>query len=145
MVVRNKENPLAVVLTNSTGSVAGTSGPFTRVHLAAATNAAVATRFLNTTNMANGAYTVANSGTMPTEGGYKLQVTHTTVAGADTLGTITFVGTDLNNAALTEIITPVAGSTALGVSIFKTVTSMTQAGWTAAVALFLQSSRGTPQ
>jgi hypothetical protein len=102
-----------------------------RTHLAAATNAANATRFLASTNMANGAYTVANAGAMPTEGGYKLQVTHTVVAGSDTLGTITFVGVDLNGQPLTEVITPVSGSTALGTRIFKSVTSQTQAGWTA--------------
>lgn len=103
-------------------------GPFSRAHLAAATSA-VADQFVVSTGMKVGAYTVANSGAMPTEGARRITVTHTAVTGNDTLGTITVVGTDLAGAAISEVITPVAGGTATGTLWFRTVTSVTGAGW----------------
>ena len=108
--------------------IAGSLGPFSRAHLAAATTA-VANQFVTSTNMKVGAYTVANSGAMPTEGARKITVTHTTVTGADTLGTIVVVGTDLAGAVITETITPLAGTVATGNLWFRTVTSVTGAGW----------------
>lgn len=48
---------------------------------------------------------------------------------ADTMGTITVAGTDYAGNAITEVITPVANDYAYGVNAFKTVTSVTGAGW----------------
>lgn len=94
----------------------------------AASTAAVTNRFVASTNMANGAYTVANAS--PTwGGGCRITATITGVTGNDTPGTITVVGTDLAGNALTEVITLVAGGTATGTKVFRTVTSVTQAGW----------------
>jgi hypothetical protein len=78
--------------------------------------------------MINGAYTLANS-TMPTEGGRLVTVTHTANTGNDTLGTIAVVGTDLSGASVSDTITPTAGGTATGTTVFKTLTSVTGSGW----------------
>lgn len=95
----------------------------------AATTAAVANRFVASTNMKVGAYTVANASPV-WSGGCLVTVTHTQVGGVtDTLGTIVVVGTDLNGAALTETITPLDGTVATGTKVFRTVTSVTGAGW----------------
>lgn len=94
----------------------------------AASTAAVTNRFVTSTNMANGAYTLANT-TPAFAGAVLVTVTHTTVTGADTLGTITIVGTDLNGQAVSEVITPSAGTTITGTKFFRTLTSATQAGW----------------
>ncbi len=56
-------------------------------------------------------------------------VTHTAVDAADTLGTIVVVGTDINGDAITDTITPLSGTVANGVKAFKTITSITGAGW----------------
>ena len=93
-----------------------------------ASTAAVTNRFVASTNMANGTYTIANA-TPAFSGAVLLTLTHTTVAGADTLGTVTVVGTDLNGQAITEVLTPSAGTTVTGTKFFRTVTSATQAGW----------------
>lgn len=94
----------------------------------AASTAAVTNRFVASVNMANGAYTVANAS--PTfQGAVNIVATITPVTGNDTPGTITVVGTDLAGNILTEVITLVAGGTATGAKAFRTVTSITQAGW----------------
>lgn len=49
-------------------------------------------------------------------------------------GALTVVGTNQFDAAQTEVITPVAGSTVLGLKVFKTVTSVTKAAVGAAAA-----------
>ena len=102
--------------------------PYRYTNLAVAT-AATANRFVVSTNMIVGAYTVANSGTMPTMGARQVTVTHTTATGADTLGTIDVVGTDLSGAVISESITPLAGTIATGSKWFRTVTSVTGVGW----------------
>jgi hypothetical protein len=99
----------------------------TRTHLAAA-NAADVDRFLESVNMANGAYTLDNN-TTGTEGARHVTVTHTSGDTTDTLGTVAIVGTDLAGQAITETITPSADATVTGAKWFKTVTSATQAGW----------------
>ncbi len=96
----------------------------------AATTAAVADRFVVSTNMSLTTYTIANASPV-WQGGCLVTVTHATVAGADTLGTITIVGTDLFGVAQTETITPLAGTIATGVKVFRTVTSATSVGWVA--------------
>lgn len=95
----------------------------------AATTAAVTNRFVASTNMKVGAYTVANA-SPAWSGGCHVTVTSTQVGGVDdTLGTVVFVGTDLNGQAVTETLTPVNGSTVEGTVIFRTVTSVTGVGW----------------
>ncbi len=98
-----------------------------RIRLTAAT-AAVTNRFVTSTNMANGAYTLANT-TTGTEGARQVVATITGVGGNDTPGTIAIVGTDSNGGAINETLTLVAGGTATSTRAFKTVTSITQAGW----------------
>lgn len=100
----------------------------TTSHNTAASTAAVTNRFVASTNMANGAYTIANAS--PTwSGGCRITATITGVTGNDTPGTLTVVGTDLAGNTITETITLVAGGTATGSKVFRTVTSATQAGW----------------
>ena len=96
----------------------------------AATTAAVANRFVTTANMSLTPYTIANASPV-WAGGCNVTITHTTVAGADTLGTITIVGTDLHGNAVSEVITPLAGTVATGTKVFRTVTSATSIGWVA--------------
>lgn len=93
-----------------------------------AATAAVANRFVASVNMANGAYTVANA-SPAYPGGTRIVATITANTGNDTPGTITVVGTGINGQPLTEVITLVAAGTATGVQVFRTVTSITQAGW----------------
>lgn len=94
----------------------------------AASTAAVTNRFVTSVNMANGPYTVANAS--PTwSGGCLVTATITAVTGNDTPGTLTIVGTGLNGQPLTEVLTLVAGGAATGSKVFRTVTSITQAGW----------------
>jgi hypothetical protein len=80
---------------------------------------------VTTTNMKVGAYTVAAQPDVPRNA----TVTATAGATADTMGTIVFVGTDVKNQAITETITPVAGSTVAGLQAFKTFGSVTGVGW----------------
>lgn len=96
----------------------------------AATTAAVTNRFVTSANMKVGAYTIANASPV-WSGGCLVTLTHTTVAGTDTLGTVTIVGVGLNGATITEVLTPVADSVATSTNIFRSVTSATGAGWVA--------------
>lgn len=83
-------------------------------------------KIVTTANMKVGAYTVASSPDIPRN----ITVTHTQVGGVtDTLGTIVIVGTDIDDDALTETITPLEGTIASGIKAFKTVTSATGVGW----------------
>jgi hypothetical protein len=96
----------------------------------AASTAAVTNRFVVSVNMANGGYTVANAS--PTwSGGCLVTATITGVAGNDTPGTLTIVGTGINGQALTEVLTLTAGGLATSANSFRTVTTLTQAGWVA--------------
>lgn len=95
----------------------------------AAATVAVANQFVTSTNMKVGAYTVANSGAMPTSGARLVTVTHTAAGAVDTLGTITVTGTNLAGATITEDITPLNGTVATGLLWFATVTSVVGAGW----------------
>ncbi len=96
----------------------------------AATTAAVTNRFVTSANMKVGTYTIANASPV-WSGGCQVTLTHTTVAGTDTLGTVTIVGTDLSGSTITEVLTPVADSTVTSVGIFRSVVSATGAGWVA--------------
>lgn len=89
-------------------------------------------RLVTTVAMGNKTYTLANAASAD---GLPRNVTVTgTQAGSadDTFGTITFTGTDARGAVITEVLVPVNGSTVAGVKAFQTVTSIVQAGWTAA-------------
>src|SRR6478672_2036669 len=98
--------------------------PFRGVHLAAA-NTATANRFVVSTNMIVGAYSLAAT-TMPTPGARHVTITHTQVGGVtDTLGTIAVVGTDMDGNVISESITPLSGTVATGLLWFKTVASIT--------------------
>ena len=80
------------------------------------------------TNMKVGAYTIVTGHTALPEA-RALLVTVTSVSTADTMGTLAVVGTDINDDALTETITPAQNTTTAGVKAFKTVTSITGAAW----------------
>ena len=95
----------------------------------AATTAAVTNRFVTSVNMANGTYTVANASPV-WSGGCLVTATITGIGGNDTPGTLTIVGTGVNGQPLTEVLTLAAGSVATSSNAFRTVTSLTQAGWT---------------
>lgn len=92
-----------------------------------APRAVEAARAVASANMKVGTYTIANQPDMARN----VSVTHTAVSTVDTLGTITFIGTDYNGAALTEIITPSNGTVVNGTKAFATITSITGAGWVA--------------
>ena len=95
----------------------------------AATTAAVTNRIVASANMKVGAYTIANASPV-WAGGAKITVTHSQVGGVtDTLGTIAVVGKDLHGNAISETITPLDGTVATGTKIFRSVTSVTGAGW----------------
>lgn len=99
-----------------------------RSHLAAAT-AAVTNRFVTSVDMKVGAYSLANSGAMPTEGARHVTVAVTAVGTADTMGTIVVAGKDLANNSISETLTPIAGQTVTGTKWFASVASVTGAGW----------------
>lgn len=83
--------------------------------------------FVASTNMKVGAYTLAHSA--PARGARNIIVTQTAVGAEDTNGTIVVVGTNLAGEAITETITPNDGAVVAGTKAFKTVTSITGAGW----------------
>jgi hypothetical protein len=94
----------------------------------AATTAAVTNRFVVSANMKVGAYTIANASPV-WAGGCFVTCAHVTVTGTDTLGTVALVGTDLAGNVISETLTPVADSTVTSTKIYRTVTSLTGAGW----------------
>ena len=94
----------------------------------AATTAAVTNRFVASTNMVVGTYTIANASPV-WGGGCLVTITHTAAGAADTLGTITIVGTGITGEAISETITPLSGTVATSTKIFRTVVSATGAGW----------------
>lgn len=85
----------------------------------------VANKIVTSTNMKLGTYTIAAQPIVPA----LLSVLATGVGGNDTMGTITFVGTDIYGAALTEVVIPIAGTTVYTTNMFATVTSATGAEW----------------
>lgn len=96
-----------------------------------AANPAVANRFVTSTNMSLTPYTVANATQPTTPGARRVTVTHTTVAGTDTLGIITVTGTGLRGNVITDTVTPVADSVASTNLAFVTVTNVVSTGWVA--------------
>jgi len=94
----------------------------------ASTTAAVTNRLVTSTNMIVGAYALANT-TAPWGGGFTVTATITAVTGNDTAGTLAVVGIGLGGQPLTETITLTAGTGGSGTAIFKSVSSITGAGW----------------
>jgi hypothetical protein len=94
----------------------------------AATTAAVTNRIVTTTNMIVGAYAIANASPV-WAGGCLITATVTAGDTADTMGTLVIVGKDLWGNALTETLTPIAGSTVTGSKVFRSVTTATGVGW----------------
>jgi hypothetical protein len=89
---------------------------------------AVANRFVASTNMANGAYTIANQASA--DGlARNVVATISAVTGNDTPGSILITGTGADGRALTETLALTAGGTATGLKCFATVTSIVQSGW----------------
>lgn len=82
-------------------------------------------RIVTSANMKVGAYTIAAQPDVPRN----ITVTQTAVDAEDTNGTVVIVGTDIAGNVITETITPNAGATVAGAKAFKTVTSVTGAGW----------------
>lgn len=83
-------------------------------------------RIVTTANMKVGAYTIAAQPDIARN----ITVTHTQVGGVtDTLGTITVVGTNILGEDISEILTVEENDAAIGTKAFKTVTSITGAGW----------------
>jgi hypothetical protein len=82
-------------------------------------------KIVTSTDMKVGTYTIAAQPTAPC----LLSVTVTAADTADTMGTIAFVGTDISGTAISETVTPVAGSTVYTTKEFASVTSATGAGW----------------
>ena len=97
-------------------------------YIAAATEADV-DRFVTSTNMKVGGYTIANSGTQPTGGARKVTLTHTSGDTTDTLGTVALVGTDIDGVAQSETLTPSADAAVTSTNFYLTVTSATGASW----------------
>jgi hypothetical protein len=85
-------------------------------------------RFVTSTNMKVGAYTVANAASVDLLA-RNVTVSVTVATGADTMGTIVVTGTDLEGATITETIVPVGDATVAGLKAFRTVTSIVGAGW----------------
>lgn len=101
---------------------------YTRTNISSST-AAVTNRFVTSTAMKVGSYTVANSGVASHGAGFRVTATITAVTGNDTAGTLTVVGKSLAGQTVTEVITLADGSGGSGTQIFKSITSVTGAGW----------------
>jgi hypothetical protein len=101
--------------------------PYAYTNLSAST-AAVTNRFVTTTNMKVGEYTLANA-TAAHGAGFKVTATITAVTGNDTPGTLVVVGIGMDGQPLTETITLAAGTGGNGSKIFRSLTSVTGAGW----------------
>lgn len=89
--------------------------------------AADADKFVVSADMKNAAYTIAAQPSCPSRVGIGITETST----ADTMGIVTVVGTGQNDAVISEVIIPVAGSTVWGLLYFKTLASITGSGWAA--------------
>jgi len=81
-------------------------------------------KIVTSTNMKASAYTIAAQPTAPC----LLSVLATAVGTADTMGTLAVVGS-CGGVAVTETITPVAGTTVYSTKEYDTITSITGAGW----------------
>lgn len=85
-------------------------------------------KIVESTNMVNGAYSIAAQPSVPS----LLEVLQTAVGTADTSGTITVVGKDSLGREITEVVVPVAGTKVYTTKYFSYFTSITGAGWVTA-------------
>jgi hypothetical protein len=86
-------------------------------------------RFVVSVDMKVGAYTLAQT-TMPEAAiARKLLITVTADTDNDTMGTLAIVGTDIAGNAISETIAPVAAGSVETLHAFKTLVSITGAGW----------------
>ncbi len=76
-------------------------------------------------NMKVGAYALAHQPDVCRN----ISFTHTAVGAADTLGTIALVGTDYDGYEISETITPQSGTVVYSTKAYKSITSITGAGW----------------
>jgi hypothetical protein len=86
---------------------------------------AITNRIVASANMKVGAYTVAAQPLVPS----KLTVLATAGATADTMGTIAIFGTLADDSYITETVIPVSGQTVTTTNAFKSVITVTGAGW----------------
>lgn len=82
-------------------------------------------RLVASTPMNNDSYAILAQPIVPCLLSVKVTASDT----ADTIGTITFVGLDINGDALTEEVTPIVGETVYTTNEFASVTSITGADW----------------
>lgn len=112
------EHPLSDVMTKS--------GGFTDLLLLGTPVVADVDRIVTSVDMQVGEYTIAAQPDVPRN----ITVTRTVVTAADTPGTITVTGTNINDEAISEVITPGAtGVTVAGTKAFKSVASVVGEGW----------------
>lgn len=91
--------------------------------------AKVANRYKTTGNCANGAYTLTATLT-PGDGlAHNVSITMTRVDVVDTLGILTVTGLDIDGKIITEDITPVDNTKAVGNKAFASITSLVHSGW----------------
>lgn len=88
-------------------------------------SAADADLIVTSANMKVGAYTIAAQPGTPS----RISFTTVAVDTADTMGTAVVVGTDTNGNALSETVTLESDATVWTTNYFKTITSITGAGW----------------
>jgi hypothetical protein len=90
-----------------------------------------ADRWVASTNMKVGAYTLLNSGANPTPGtARKVTLVRTVVGAADTAGTVVIVGKNLAGETITESMVPGAnGITVTSTNWFASIASITGVGW----------------
>ena len=82
-------------------------------------------RIVESTEMIVGAYDIESQPDYPRNVTVVVEAEDT----ADTMGTITVTGVDINGTAATDTITPVADATVDGTTVFKRITSVVGAGW----------------
>jgi hypothetical protein len=89
-------------------------------------------RIVTSVNMKVGAYTIANAASSDSLARNVIATVSKAVEN-DTMGTLVIVGTDINGTSITETLTLNNGDTSAGLTVgtraFKTVTSVTGAGW----------------
>ncbi len=104
----------------------GSDRPVAWSGVATLATAADDNRIVTSTNMKNSTYTIAAQPLYPC----LISFTATASGTADTMGTITIVGKHhAQSESITEVVTPVAGSTVWSTNAYGVITSLTGAGW----------------
>jgi len=86
---------------------------------------AISNRIVASADMKVGAYTIAAQPYIPS----KITIKHTLTSTVDTLGTVTISGNDTDGRTISEVLTPISGSTVTSTYIYKDVVSVIGAGW----------------